>query len=315
MLKKLSDQLHGFVYSLFYPGVLGSMIFDLFDPLREESYTQIALFSIAGLFAVDYIHLRYNICVHPENKENSDSRPLIDAAIALFFCFGYFALSATTSNTFPVSDKKLLYTHQGVSLLFISFSLCLATYYNFSSTSGWKWKNFPDAMGKIIPAAICLITACIAYIGKMNDFRIAMLTCLAAAVYSIYVIFLANKRKVPTIQINDKVRDFVIFIVCLFMFIGWVMYSSSWKHVSPIEDKVLAIEERINNIDKDINQELYSKYVELGNRADKVETTMQEVINAIKQIDSNTQMKKAEMRIPTNHIQELDPNETNSNFD
>src|SRR4030042_3495461 len=91
---KLKDNLgRSLVYDLFYPGVLGSMIFDIFDPLRPGKIYKIPLFVIAITFMTDFFHMTNNL----KAQTNQNSKPLInilkkstDAIIAAMFCLSYF---------------------------------------------------------------------------------------------------------------------------------------------------------------------------------------------------------------------------------
>jgi len=80
-------------YQLIYPGVLGSMIFDIADPMR--SFTTVTFISvlIALCFVVDYLHMTLNLC--EDGVPSHKAAPFIDICIAFLFCFSYFSLSKT----------------------------------------------------------------------------------------------------------------------------------------------------------------------------------------------------------------------------
>lgn len=81
-----------FVYSLFYPAVLGSFLFYIFDwdkILAQESIFTILLFSVIALFCLDYF---YNLLtMHRRDDLNWTSRFLV-SAFDLFTVF-FFRLS------------------------------------------------------------------------------------------------------------------------------------------------------------------------------------------------------------------------------
>jgi hypothetical protein len=104
-----------FAYGLFYPGVLGSMIFDLGDPLRSlpfknsiEKLQYLGLIAIVLSFCIDYFHLNVDLPSKTILKEelsiprayiklsSSSYKICIDILIAFFFAVSYFAIARVT---------------------------------------------------------------------------------------------------------------------------------------------------------------------------------------------------------------------------
>lgn len=104
------------MYRLFYPGVLGSMIFDIAEPLRPFQLARIGLLSIAIAFIVDSLHMTVDL-----NAEESDeAKPFLDGAIAFSFCFAYFALTRVTALS---ADESRFPFYCGLSLLLLALAL------------------------------------------------------------------------------------------------------------------------------------------------------------------------------------------------
>jgi hypothetical protein len=114
----------GLTYSLLYLGILGSMLFDIFDPLRPRSLTQIALIAIGLTYVFDYLHLRFNL--RADDDECVHARPKLDLLIATLFCFSYFTLSETTSRDY---DSQFFALHAFVSLAMLCVAVALAALY------------------------------------------------------------------------------------------------------------------------------------------------------------------------------------------
>lgn len=92
------------MYRLFYPGVLGSMIFDIADPLRPFQLARIGLLSIAIAFIVDFLHMTVDL-----NAEESDeAKPFLDGAIAFSFVSRISPLPE--SQRFPPTNPDSLST-------------------------------------------------------------------------------------------------------------------------------------------------------------------------------------------------------------
>jgi hypothetical protein len=87
------------VYSLVYPGILGSMIFDIVDPLRDPNLVRLSLGMIVGIFVIDYWHMKNNL------RRFHSSYPLVvcDLLIAGCFAASYYALTKITGKDFPAA--------------------------------------------------------------------------------------------------------------------------------------------------------------------------------------------------------------------
>ena len=91
------------VYDLGYPGLLGSMLFDIVDPLRHLPFAGLGLAGIIFAYMIDYMHMTVDL------KSPDEKRPLqiiLDASIAIFFCLAYFFLTRVTVSVkdIPVSE-------------------------------------------------------------------------------------------------------------------------------------------------------------------------------------------------------------------
>jgi hypothetical protein len=88
------------VYNLVYPGILGSMLFDIADPLRDYHPARWGLYFIVLLFVTDYWHLKHhlsNVIVHA-------GLIILDFAIVIGFAFSYFALTKVTAKDINPTD-------------------------------------------------------------------------------------------------------------------------------------------------------------------------------------------------------------------
>ncbi|HBE71389.1 MAG TPA: hypothetical protein DDW52_24850 [Planctomycetaceae bacterium] len=217
----------GFAYDLLYPGVLGSMIFDLLDPLRLASPLQLALLAIAVTFAVDYLHLRFNLGIPSAEGRETNSRPTIDIMIASLFCLGYFTIAATTNeNVFtgePTAGVESVFQLFGLG--FTAFALGFAAYYNFVVEREYDWT---DAAGKLIPALILAGTGiCAALCGPLGGTSIAASTIVAAGIYAFYVLRWADQRTIAAKRF-DAFLDKLLFIAFAVVVVCWVVLSGNW---------------------------------------------------------------------------------------
>lgn len=72
-----------FVYYLWYPGVLGSMLYDLLQGPGDDHRIYIGRLLVTIVYSVDYIHLFHDL---PTTTEKLGSRaPILDGLIALGF--------------------------------------------------------------------------------------------------------------------------------------------------------------------------------------------------------------------------------------
>jgi len=72
-----------FVYYLWYPGILGSMLYDLFQGPGSDHRTYAARLLVTVVYSVDYVHLFHDL---PETTSKLDGlAPVLDGLIALGF--------------------------------------------------------------------------------------------------------------------------------------------------------------------------------------------------------------------------------------
>lgn len=93
-------------YQLIYPAILGSIIFDLFDPFRSFDTVRIVSLLIGISFVIDYLHMTLNLC--KDGTSELKHGALADMLIAFVFCWSYFALAKTTSDKFT-GDPVIFY--------------------------------------------------------------------------------------------------------------------------------------------------------------------------------------------------------------
>lgn len=91
------------VYELLYAGALGSMLFDLLDPLRSWDFVRLPLFVLVLAFVFDYWLLHVNL--HAFLKDKPHHRKY-NASIIILFTISYFCLShALTEEQRPTFAK------------------------------------------------------------------------------------------------------------------------------------------------------------------------------------------------------------------
>ena len=133
--KTKGDHIDDVVYTLIYPGVIGSMVFDLLDPLRYSESSPDSLLPdhladwslllgrlfLLCSFVVDYIHLR--VILRPVAKTRTDH--LLDLGIAATFCFAYFALgrASVAVSSEDLSHLLTKFCTFGHGFLAVSFIL------------------------------------------------------------------------------------------------------------------------------------------------------------------------------------------------
>lgn len=115
-------------YQLIYPGVLGSMIFDLADPFRDFSLIWVISLLISVCFVVDYLHMNLNLC--EDGTAPHKFGPFVDIIIAFLFCISYFSLSHA-----GVQDKVAVPIDSYINcLLFLSIAHLLIILYEVPIT-------------------------------------------------------------------------------------------------------------------------------------------------------------------------------------
>ena len=88
------------VYNMFYPSILGSVVFDYVDPLRFSLWNIDRLFLLPALlsFVVDYWHMKNDILANEGSKLgfrvlDKPGFRVLDVVITLFFLFSYYTFS------------------------------------------------------------------------------------------------------------------------------------------------------------------------------------------------------------------------------
>lgn len=117
--KKAYSQL---AYQLIYPGVLGSMVFDLADPFRDFTVTWFCSLLIACCFVIDYLHMTLNLC--QDGTAPHKFGPVLDIVIAILFCLSYFSLSRITVPDFH-SEQTLYYVGLCLGFLWMAHALIM----------------------------------------------------------------------------------------------------------------------------------------------------------------------------------------------
>mgnify|MGYP001195302244 CR=1 FL=1 len=148
-LKRAFNQL---AYQLIYPAVLGSIIFDLADPLREFSETRFVGFIIGFYFIIDYLHMTINLCDNNESEHKYGG--LIDIIIAFLFCFSYFSLARTTTGT---PDLTSINTYYLYTLIFISLAQILIILYEIPKNGVCIMRRFEYYPFMVIIIAVLLL--------------------------------------------------------------------------------------------------------------------------------------------------------------
>jgi hypothetical protein len=100
------------VYNLFYPSILGSIIFDYLDPIRFGDVDRLFLYAVPLVFVADYWHMKNTIRAH------ISSRPMfraIDIIVTLVFLASYYSFSGAFTRTPP--DDALPVEHEYLLLL------------------------------------------------------------------------------------------------------------------------------------------------------------------------------------------------------
>ena len=229
MLWKDAKAFQLLVYDLLYPGVLGSMIFDLFDPVRAPTETTASLLIIAIIFALDYLHMRFNI----EATHSHNARPLIDAMIAFAFCFGYFALAATTNDQF---NREYLRYYEVACFGFLLMGTLLANYYQGWSTASTKNKWIMAAA--IAACLLALVVRWLLPISSDDEFWgrpahrwwMILLTSIIGLTYGVYVLFVAKKTELRPHP--PKGEDYFVTLICVVAFALWIFLAPG-RHSTP----------------------------------------------------------------------------------
>lgn len=119
------------VYSLFYPSILGSVIFDYADPMRFSLENTDRLFLLSALlaFVIDYWHMKNNIRAH---DGSTFGFRFIDICVTILFLVSYYTFSHALTKD---QDTKLFTPgYDGLllrGLILITVALGLVLIYDF----------------------------------------------------------------------------------------------------------------------------------------------------------------------------------------
>jgi hypothetical protein len=174
-----------FIYSLLYPGVLGSMIFDILDPMRPWVEIKIALIAIAVMFSMDFLHMKVDL----KHKHNNGVLLLTDALIAILFSIAYFLLAQTTVYESRICSPTC--TQCLLSLAFLAVTHLCIVFYEVPPTQTLVKRDF----FRLLPFYICLIAICgVAFSdalgSKLVSSRVTIIGDLSSSIaYGIFVFF------------------------------------------------------------------------------------------------------------------------------
>jgi len=115
------------VYSLFYPSILGSIIFDYVDPIRFGDIDRLFLFPVLLAFVIDYWHMKNNDHAH---EGSTWGFRFIDIGITLLFLVSYYTFSRAFTKTIPNNAYPPQYISlllRGIVLIFIALG-CVIFY-------------------------------------------------------------------------------------------------------------------------------------------------------------------------------------------
>jgi hypothetical protein len=172
------------VYDLWYPGVLGSMIFDSLDPLRHWSVEKIGPGFIALAFVADFFYMKMDL---KTEKKHEVRYVVYDAIVATCFCLAYFMLAGTT-----VSDRKSVPPSPaccGSSLAFLADAYLLILLYDLRVQVDENRLK----LGKLLPFAVmsiglCVMSGWVVVSGTSNPVRPTIIvTALSSIFYTLFV--------------------------------------------------------------------------------------------------------------------------------
>jgi hypothetical protein len=92
---KINDRMawSDFTYNLLYPGILGSMLYDLIEGFRHPSFDWflITRITLVSLYVLDYLHAYFDL---GENRTQKRALSIaIDAALPLLFGYSYWSMT------------------------------------------------------------------------------------------------------------------------------------------------------------------------------------------------------------------------------
>jgi len=150
------------VYKLLYPGIIGSMFFDLLDPLRysktllpsslDDKAIFIARFAVLLIFVFDYVHLR---SLRKILGKSTIKNHIHDLSIAVMYSFGYFALGRASVEVLGDADRTSNIANWGtIGCVFLSIAFLLVFAYkdpqSITRTTYWIKKYLPVTFSIIL---------------------------------------------------------------------------------------------------------------------------------------------------------------------
>ena len=167
------------IYRMLYPGVLGSMIFDLLDPVRDFTLFLFPRLALALIFVIDYHHMTVGLDV----EKNDNANPGLDLLIAILFCSSYFFLAHIDKAEQNSCFRCMM------SLIFLTFAFLLIFLYEVRFV---KFVKRVDML-RLMPTFICIPG--VVLVGLSSTFNNVFLPffftlitiCLSLVFYSIYV--------------------------------------------------------------------------------------------------------------------------------
>jgi hypothetical protein len=185
------------IYDLFYPGVLGSMIFDILDPLRPGWDIRIPLIAIAFAFISDYYHMMNNL----KTKEKNNPKLLMllaDLAIAFLLCRSYFFYAHIIGPEGKVIPSIGTYCQKCLSYLMMAY-MCIAVYeINFShhpTPKDFIRSLIKKSVWRFFPCLICLIGVFeigfgYSYVTDREKLHITLLITIQSSLSYLFYVFI-----------------------------------------------------------------------------------------------------------------------------
>ena len=102
-MSRFDKGIRNIIFELLYQGIVGAMLFDIFDPVRGMHVVTIGLVLITLAVFIDYWQMTVNLGV----VESDRSYPYLDAAIGVLFGLSYFAFSRLRPSSTPTSYDEL----------------------------------------------------------------------------------------------------------------------------------------------------------------------------------------------------------------
>ena len=173
----------GLVYRLLYPGILGSMVFDLADPVRIQlQLAKLGLLFITCGFVIDFLHMTVNL---KAERTTAKSHPALDTAIAFAFAVGYFALAKVTDERVSIAAYRD-YCAMSLSALCVAYGLVFV--YEL-------WDRSGPAMTRLLPFVFSFLgLATIVWArpdGMLAVAAVIATSCVSMALYLVHVFAVA----------------------------------------------------------------------------------------------------------------------------